>query len=835
VNNKTSAYIAHVRSDAPKSKQSLATHLSETGQLAAEFASKIGLENVGAVLGLLHDFGKYAREFQTYIQSATHYIEQDDEDWVDAKLLRGKIDHSTAGAQYVWTELSNIATKVGQGEMCGQILALCIASHHSGLIDCLNEDGVDKNGKTNFSRRMAKLDDKTHLNEAIKNADQSIRSDIDKRLTKALVVEMFTKIRTMITLSNSKDSLLSKEDAFTLGLFTRFLFSCLIDADRLNSAEFETPDNKAHRLAQQRYFSWEIAINRLDRKLQSFGGDKPIDKVRSAISDSCFHRSADAPGIYTLSVPTGGGKTFASLRYALNHAKSHNMDRIIYIIPYTSIIEQNAEAVRDIIEEDGDRFPWVLEHHGNIEPEKQTWRSKLAVENWDAPIVFTTMVQFLEVLFSGGTRGVRRMHQLANTVLIFDEIQTLPINCVHMFSNALNFLSHHANTTALLCTATQPLLDKLPNSEYGLIKLANNAELVDDKSQLFADLKRVDINNRCKPGGWQAEEIVDLINKRYQTTKSCLVIVNTKAWAKTLFEALSNTVDSDALFHLSTNQCAAHRKILFTKIKQRLLEGSPVLCVSTQLIEAGVDVDFAHVVRFLAGLDSIAQAAGRCNRNGLLTDHQGKLLSGQVDVVDPAEGTETINNLVDIVEGKVSSRRIFDEFEQSELLSPQAMDAYYEDFFFKRQRDMAYPIDRDTLFNLLANNDKNIGSGINKKRHCQGKLPFLQQSFMAAGKAFKAIDAPTHSVIVPYGEGKEIIEELCNVNKEFNAGHFYRTLKRAQQYSVNVFPNVWHKLQDSGYVNEIQDEGIYFLDERYYSENYGLSDTTVSLQQCFSV
>lgn len=826
--NINTEFIAHVRDDSTKTIQLLTTHLSETSQLAAEFASKIGLKEVGALLGLLHDLGKYSQEFQAYIQSATHYIDQDDEEWVDASLMKGKIDHSTAGAQYVWNHLRGIGSKTGQGELCGQIIALCIASHHSGLIDCLNEDG-----ENSFVRRMNKPDDRVHLKEAINNADQAIKNDIDQRLTKKIVIEMFTKIRGMITLPKEKGRLLSTEHAFMLGMFTRFLFSCLIDADRLNSAEFEIPENKKHRIEHQSNFNWNIAIERFDNKLQSFDGNKPIDQIRKAISDNCLRRSTDASGIYTLSVPTGGGKTFASLRYALNHAKAHSMDRIIYIIPYTSIIEQNAEAVRDIVEEAEDQFPWVLEHHSNIEPEKQTWRSKLVTENWDAPIVFTTMVQFLEVLFSGGTRSVRRMHQLANAVLVFDEIQTLPISCVHMFCNAMNFLTQQANSTALLCTATQPLLDRLPYPQLGQIRFAENAELVDDKTKLFTDLKRVDINNRCKSEGWQKGEIVDLINDRYQITKSCLVIVNTKAWAKNLFEELANTVESEALFHLSTNQCAAHRKILFSQIKDRLAVGCPVLCISTQLIEAGVDVDFAHVVRFLAGLDSIAQAAGRCNRNGLLTDDLGNSIPGQVDVINPAE--ESINTLVDIVEGKEKARRVFDEFDQEELLSPEALDAYYQYFFYERKEEMIYPHGHDSLLNVLANNDRNIGSYRNKKRSDLGKLPLLQQSFMAAGEAFKAIDAPTQSVIVPYGEGERIIAELCGANKEFNAGHFYRVLKQAQQYSVNVFPNVWRKLQDGGAVNEIQEEGIYFLDERYYSKNFGLSDEPVALQQCFSV
>ena len=208
-------------------------------------------------------------------------------------------------------------------------------------------------------------------------------------------------------------------------------------------------------------------------------------------------------------MPTGGGKTFASMQYALRHAHKYKLDRIIYIIPYTSIIEQNAQAIREMIEAKSDEFPWVLEHHSNLEPERQTWRDKLIAENWDAPIVFTTMVQFLDVLFSGGTRGARRMHQLAKSVLIFDEIQTLPINCVHLFCNAINFLVSHTKTTALLCTATQPLLNKLRSPDKGQLEIPKGNELVKDVTELFQQLKRVVINNKVRPEGWSESELAD--------------------------------------------------------------------------------------------------------------------------------------------------------------------------------------------------------------------------------------------------------------------------------------------------------------------------------------
>jgi len=469
-----------------------------------------------------------------------------------------------------------------------------------------------------------------------------------------------------------------------------------------------------------------------------------------------------------------------------------------------------------VIEQEGDQYPWVLEHHSNLEPENQTWHSKLAAENWDAPIVLTTMVQFLETLFSGGTRGVRRLHQLANSIIIFDEIQTLPINCTHLFCNALNFLSTYAKTTAVLCTATQPLLDQLKLPEKGQLLIPEENHLIKNVRQLFDQLKRVEISNKTKSEGWSEVEIAALSLSELKAKGNCLVIVNTKAWAQTLYIKCSESVDDDSLFHLSTNQCSAHRSELFRKMRVRLNDNLSVLCFSTQLIEAGVDIDFASVIRFLAGLDSIAQAAGRCNRNG-------RLDTATVHVVNPEQ--ETINQLIDIKVGREKTKWVFSEVKDNALLDPENMARYFKYYFYDRADEMTYPLtakqvgSEDTLLNLLSENKLNTGA--NTPLH-------LKQSFMTAGIVFKAIDAPTHSVIVPYQHGKQLITELCGIAKKFDAVGYYTCLKQAQKFSVNVFPNVWEKLLEQRAVYEIQPgEGVYCLDERYYSEAFGLSTEAV--------
>ncbi len=788
-------FIAHYR-EFDKKKQFVAEHLYEVADICQKLTAKLDLPEAGLVLGLLHDFGKYSYEFQQYIQSATGLLVPDDKEFINAESNKGKIDHSTAGAQLIWQFCNK--------SFIGQILAVCLASHHGGLLDCLQVDGTK-----GFQKRIYKDDSKTHFQECCEAADSDVANQLQDILSEIFFQNFSKKLETIFNFEKAEPDRIKH---FRLGFFTRFLFGCLIDADRINSADFENPSNKNLRSIKK--VNWQIAIDRMENKIAKFPIRNHIDTIRNEISNQCLKRATEGQSIYTLTVPTGGGKTFASMRYALNHAKKHQLDHIIYIIPFTSIIEQNAEEIRKIIEQKSDKFPWVLEHHSNLEPEEQTPRSKLVSENWDVPVIFTTMVQFLEVLFGGGTRGARRMHSLANSILIFDEIQSLPINCVHLFCNGLQFLVDYAETTAVLCTATQPLLDKL-NSEYSQLKMSKNHELVDNKAELFDQLKRVKIVNKVKAQGWTEAELVNLSIQQLKEKGNCLVIVNTKKWAQMLYELCQSEIDNQYIFHLSTNLCPAHRKEILSVVRQRLDDELPVLCISTQLIEAGVDVDFNSVIRFLAGLDSIAQAAGRCNRNG-------RYPTAQVFVVNPRN--EQIDMLKDIKEGRDKALRIFSENKDENLLDPDVMSQYFSYYFYGREKFMTYPLTEkqagrqsDTLLNLLSNNSLNVGRDKNGIQ--------LQQSFKTAGRAFKAINAPTQAVIVPYGKGKKIIGELC---ADFEPTRAWNLLKQAQKYSVNVFPNNWEKLKHANAVFPIQGEEIYYLDERFYSDNFGLATEEVS-------
>lgn len=807
-------YIAHVRK-ADGQPQSLQTHLTETSEIAKLLAAKLDLEQEGELLGLMHDFGKYSHKFQKYIHDETGLFNPDLDD-EESTSNGSKVDHSTAGAQWVYRELRKIGAEQGIGELFGQMLGLCIASHHGeGLIDCLDGEGNPK-----WIERFNKTDELTHLAECEQNADEVVQQKAHELAGENLIRNLLKAVKPILSDSTTNDKI--KE--FYLGCLTRFLFSCLIDADRINSSDFEREAQKEVRRLTEKP-DWQIAIDQVEAKLAGFQNCYPIDEIRRRISSDCLKRAVDSQGIYTLTVPTGGGKTLASLRYALHHAQKHNLDRIIYIIPYTSIIDQNAQVVREILGED-----WVLEHHSNLEPEKQSWQDKLLCENWDKPIVFTTMVQFLDAWFGGGTRGARHIHPMTNSVLIFDEIQTLPVKCVHLFCNVLNWLTKFGKSTAVLCTATQPLLGELGLQNFpedkrgaitarGLLRLPENAEIMgkyQDLDKLFADLSRVEIRFNEKSGGWNVEEAGTFLLEQFQTTPSCLFIVNTKKWAQELYQyCQKQNVPPEALFHLSTHQCAAHRKAIFDTIKARLKNGKPVICISTQLIEAGVDISMACVIRALGGLDSIAQAAGRCNRHG---EKEGK---GQVWVLNLQEQDFT-RILPDIQAGKTHAERVFRDFAGQDILQPAAMERYFEYYFYQRNDEMSYSVKNSatgSLLDWLSDNALNPYGEKNNKR--SKPLPLLMQSFKSVGRAFQAIDAPTHAVIVPYGEGAELIAKLCG---EWDPKEMYDAKKKAQRYSVNVFPNVWDKLQKENALHEtIEGSGIYYLNERYYNDEFGLS------------
>jgi CRISPR-associated endonuclease/helicase Cas3 len=816
-----SVFVAH-RREKDGDIQDLWNHLNEVASLTGAFAAKIGLRQHGKLIGLLHDLGKASMEFNQYIKAATGLIDPDEDDYVDVAGKKGRIDHSSAGAQVIYRFFLD---KGKEGWFTLQVLSLVIASHHSGLIDCLTSDG-----NNNFSRRMNKMDEKTRTIEALLSMDDDIKQKMEKLLSNdSLSSNLNQKLISLREDHDSKETFM-----FKAGLLTRFLFSCLIDADRLNTADFEFPE-RAKLRNQGEYVDWPVSIERLNLYLSKFDNRNKVDTLRQDISNHCFDFSSRSKGLYQLTVPTGGGKTLSSLRFALNHANKHDMDRIIYIIPYTSIIDQNAEKAREVLEDKTEQGTYlnniVLEHHSNLTPEEENTRQKLLSENWDAPVIFTTMVQFLDTLFGYGTRNARKMHQLANAIVIFDEIQTLPIRCVHLFNVAIRFLIQSCGSTVVLCTATQPLLDKIKPDQRAL-KITPEQQMMPDLRKLFEELKRVEVYDQRKMGGWTDYEVAELTEQELRETGSVLIVVNTKKSAANLFQ-LQVKHRKTEVFHLSTNMCPAHRMKILDNIKTALLDEKPVICVSTQLIEAGVDIDFGSVIRYLAGLDSIAQAAGRCNRNGT------RIKSGRVFIVNPQD--EKLNKLKDIKIGRDKAERVLEEFKTNpeqfdgDILGIKAMDRYYQYYFYERFKDMNYQISsnsavgrEDNLFDILSTNPKSVDAYRRINNQSSPEL-LLRQSFMAAAKAFQAIDSFTRGVIVPYGEGERIIDELCiaeDLEKQ------YRLLREAQRYSVNVFLYMLDTLVEQRIIHEVQKgAGIFYLDQQYYCDEYGMSETAVNAME----
>lgn len=782
-------YLAHYSAER---KQPLHEHLLEVSRLTGEMAQRCGLERAGTAIGLLHDLGKYSGAFQSYLIKTQESSDDTPE--------RGSVNHSSAGAQVIWRSLHGGPSAQSA---TAEVLAICIASHHSGMIDCLSASG-----ENSLRQKMERSEDWTHVGEALANCDTSVRSRIESILHDPALVEETASALGRILKSASQSPTTAR---FQTGLLARFLFSCLVDGDRSDTAAFAEPLDSGPRRGG-RYLSWQLLVERLEKQLAQLGNDNTaVSALRRGVSQACRQAAERPAGIYTLTVPTGGGKTLASLRFALHHVDRLKLERVIYVSPYISIIDQNAQVIRDVLESDEDApSSVVLEHHSNLAPCAGTRLARLLAENWDAPIVCTTAVQFLESLFGAGTRAVRRMHRMARSVIVFDEIQTLPVRCVHMFNNAINFLQRHCGTTVLFCTATQPLLH-LVYPAKGAIELSNNAELMPDVSTLFTELRRTTVYNRVRQIPWQLSEVAELAIAETATAASCLLVVNTKTQAKSLYDECKRSTEVRVVY-LSTNLCPAHRRNILREMSERLKQREPLICVSTQLIEAGVDISFGAAIRALAGLDSIAQTAGRCNRNG-------ESSIGNVYVVN-LKG-EDLSRLVDIRKAQDAASRILRECgELLDLSDVALMERYFEYYFFDRRNEMDYPVSppdaerSDTLLRMLSDNTLAVAEAADPR------LTF-RASFMTAAKLFEPIDSKAQGVIVPYGDdGPRIIAELVASHEPKQQ---YRLLRQAQQYSVNVFPHVLKALAFSGALQQIHgDSGIYYVDSRYYDPECGL-------------
>lgn len=779
-------FIAHIR-ESDKEIQSVRQHLLEVKELTEVIGAKIGIKHIAGLAGMLHDVGKYTEDFKEYIQAVIFTP--------DNAPKRGSVDHSTAGGKMLYnlTAENKDPHLICLVEVVGNV----IISHHSYLHDHLNEKL-----ESDYLRRVRdkKLDSFEITMECFFKEVMN-ESDFKEYVTLAIGELKFYLGKDLIEIKKK------------LMFLTKYVFSALIDSDWTNSREFE--ENRIEKISE---FNFDQYYDSLLTKINSFeeGPQTPINKMRSKMSKECDDFADKPSGIYTLSIPTGGGKTFASLRYGLKHAKLYGKERVIYIVPYTTIIEQNADEIRKVLKDDEN----ILEHHSNVIDDGDTHvnkKLKLAQDNWSAPIIFTTMVQYLNTFYANGRRNIRRLHNLSNAVIIFDEVQKVPTNCVSLFNESLNFLNDYAKSSILLCTATQPALDFVNRK----LDVGTDPEIISDIDQVFESFKRVEIVDRVTGQNFNQDKLLAFINERMKEVNDVLVILNTKKAVKDLYEALRDKYDDVQVFHLSTSMCPMHRIAILEKVISKLKAEERVICVSTQLIEAGVDISFDCVIRSLAGLDSIAQAAGRCNRHGI---HDVQY----VYVIDYVE--ENLKFLKEIQQGQEITKKILvdlvkdaNEYNGS-LLSIQAMKYYFKEFYKRNESSLDYPINNtnETLIQLLMAEDNENPYIKDYQNKNKAVLPLIiKNSYQTAAREFRVIDSPTTTVIVPYGEeGKGIIADL---NSDGPIEDLSRLFRRAQRYSVSVYSYQLDLLNQKDSLTTLFDDKVYALKEGAYDAEYGLN------------
>lgn len=794
-------YIAHIR-ESDNQIQSVEEHLLGVKGLAESYGQKIGVKHIAGLAGMLHDMGKYTHEFREYILEAVRNP--------DSPPKRGTVDHSTAGGKLLY-ELFHMGAPSRFDWILAEVVGNAIVSHHSYLQDFLSPDL-----ESPYLNRVRKTRDE------LKEFDRSVQCFFDHVIREAEFQQYVSNALVELEAYLMKPSVENSESK--LMFLTKFIFSALIDADRTNTRLFE--ENKTGEPEQSRKELFDAYYDKLMAKLHSYQtqdvAKTQINMLRREMSDQCDQFAEKPSGIYTLSIPTGGGKTLASLRYALKHASLHHKKHIIYVVPFTTIVEQNAEEVRKILMDDGH----ILEHHSNVindvndDDENQDGiintqqKLKLAKDNWDSPIIFTTMVQFLNVFYAKGSRYIRRLHNLCESVIIFDEVQKVPVSCVSLFNRAMNFLKTSGRSSLILCTATQPALDFVQHK----LEINADAEIIRNLDCVVEAFKRVDIVDQATNETFDNDKLADFITAKMNEVQSVLVILNTKTVVKRLYRQMEG--GDVPIYHLSTSMCAAHRNHILGQVRERLNNKEKVICISTQLIEAGVDVSFECVIRSLAGLDSIAQAAGRCNRHG---EREVR----QVYVIDHVE--ENLSHLKEIAVGKKLSKKIFIDLKRDQnhhggnILSAQAMDKYFKEFYTEFSSSLNYfiPKFRKEMTELLASDRKHSSFNQAYTASKRESLPlFIVNSYRTAAENFRVIDDHTTSVIVPYGEeGKDIIAQL---NGKETIESLSRLLRKAQQYTINLFIYEREQLAQNGGLISLLDGKILALIEAAYSSEYGL-------------
>ncbi|MDO5693118.1 MAG: CRISPR-associated endonuclease Cas3'' [Pseudomonadota bacterium] len=733
----TPRVFAHSLKEQPTSYwQPLSAHLSAVGTLAAEFAQAFGAGDMARVTGLLHDLGKYTREFQAHISGQTQHV-----------------DHASRGA---------IVALERYGPL-GQLMAYAIAGHHAGLAD--GQWSADSQ-RTALAQRL----DGSGL--------PALLPDWQREITLPDHIAPPTQIR-----PRSKDFRL-----FSMAFFGRMLFSCLVDADFLDTESFyaawdshrtpRRPPSEASDLPPLR-----AALDAHLHAKQQDARPTPLNATRARILHEVRSRAALAPGLFSLTVPTGGGKTLASMAFALDHAVQHGLRRVIQVIPFTSIVEQNAKVFRDAFGELGDAA--VLEHHSAFADDPRQAKEardklRLAMENWDAPVIVTTAVQFFESLFGDRPAQCRKLHRIAGSVIVLDEAQTIPLPLLRPTLAALDELARNYRCSIVFCTATQPALSDARFSDL----IDQPRELAPEPEQLFNELRRVTVRHEPLLSDEQLAE-------RLRASPQALCIVNNRQHARALYELLR---DSEGVRHLTTLMCAEHRTQVLNDIRARLTASKPCRVVSTSLIEAGVDVSFPLVLRAEAGIDSIAQAAGRCNREGLWQPQASEVL---VFGVDPGQWKPppVLKQCAEVAKGTL--RRFKDD-----PLQPAAIQHYFEELYWSKGIEA---LDEKDLLGLLRESQLD-------------SLPFETLK-----RLYRLIDNAQLPIIVPFDDtARNAINEL-----RFATGAF-GIARKLQRYTVQVPRKGHDALLSAGAIQTIAPEkwGSQFMvlvNPSLYDDHCGLT------------
>lgn len=734
-------YYAHSRNGVDESEwQLLRDHLTATGNLAYGLGSDAGVAELARVAGLLHDVGKYSQAFQSRLRGS-----------------KRPVDHATAGAR----EVARLFTDPAHRDL-SELLSYCIAGHHSGLPDYGSMGDLETEGTLLARREKKRLEDYSAYKSEIDVASLQIQSP---------------------RLRPSRFRFGAREQTypgFSVSFLTRMVFSALVDADWLDTEQFMLGEAKP----RGQYASINDLAQQFANYLERFDNPTtPINQKRGKTLQACLAVAGRGPGFFTLTVPTGGGKTLASMAFALKHAVANGLNRIIYVIPFTSIIEQNAAVFREALGPLGQEN--VLEHHSNLDWEALRQNSdnegdniheklKLAAENWDIPIVVTTNVQFFESLFASKKSRARKLHNIAKSVIIFDEAQMLPRDFLKPSLLAMSELVQNYGASVVLSTATQPALQEFFPTGMAF------TELAPDPPALFDFYRRVQVRTL---GKLTDEALLERLNRHQQA----LCIVNTRRHAKGLFDGLIGA----GSFHLSTLMCPVHRKTTLAEIRERLKSGQPCRVISTQVMEAGIDVDFPVGYRAMAGLDSIIQAAGRVNR-------EGRHASGEVFVFQPE--TRFIKRTPIFIEQTASVAQVILRDFKDDPTTIAAIQSFYR---------LLYTLQDEKQFDT-----RQILSYFDKGTH---KPDF---DFKTAADNFKLIEDTTVAVIIPYNNEARQLLEILKFTPYPSA-----VLRKLQPFTVNVYEREFLALQGQGAIQTIQ-EHYHTLDvlwlQTYYHPQTGL-------------